>query len=39
MEVVYDGIMTHYKDRMLPHKPEDEPVDISDALDDILEAV
>ena len=34
-----DELLTAYKDRMLPKKSEDEPVDIFDAFDELLEAV
>ena len=39
LEVVFDGIMTHYKDRLLPDEPEEEGMDVSDAFDRVQEAV
>ena len=39
VEVIFDGIMTHYKDRLLPEEPEEEPEDMSDAFDEVMEAV
>ena len=36
---VFEDILTEHKDRMLPEKPEEEPADISDAFDELLEAV
>ena len=36
---VFEDILTEYKDRLLPKKPEEEPVDISDAFDELLEAI
>jgi hypothetical protein len=32
---ILDGIMTIFKDRMLPPQPEEEPPDYSDAFDDV----
>lgn len=39
IEDIFDELLTAYKDRMLPKKSEEEPVDISDAFDELLEAV
>ena len=39
IEDICDELLTAYKDRMLPKEPEEEPVDISDAFDELLEAV
>jgi len=35
--IVFDHLLTVYKDRMLPERPEEEPVDLSDAFDGIGE--
>ena len=39
IEDIFDELLTAYKDRMLPKKSEEEPVDISDGFVDLLEAV
>jgi hypothetical protein len=39
IELVFDGILTYHKDRMLPEEPEEEPADIFDAFDELLGAV
>ena len=39
LQDVLEDVLTVYKDRMLPDRPEEVPFDTSDALDELREAV
>ena len=39
IEEIFDAIMTHYKDSLLPEEPEEERPDYSDAFDQVVEVI